>query len=108
MTQAFDGDDVETLRGLLLALEKAQRSPPEPIFVAVDELARLLNKSGSEILQDLDTLASLNFIEGPGAYRESDWLFRRLTRRGAVLADLVRDPSDWRRAIEAYAPFLTR
>lgn len=108
MTRKFDGGDFEALRTLLLALEDVQRSPPEPIFVAVGELAGLLHKSRSEIIESLDRLAGLNFIEGPGVYRERDWLFRRLTRRGAALADLIRDPNDWRKALEAYAPFLAR
>jgi len=108
MTRGIQGDDVEALRALLLSLENVQRSPPEPIFVAVGELARLLQRSRSEIIEGLDTLAGLNFIEGPGAYRESDWLFRRLTRRGEALAELIRDPNDWREALETYGPFLAR
>ncbi|MFO1104325.1 MAG: hypothetical protein U1E20_15630 [Methylocystis sp.] len=108
MTQGVRGDDVEALRALLLALENVQRSPPEPIFVAVGELAGLLQRSRSQIIEGLDALADLKFIEGPGAYRESDWLFRRLTRRGEALAELIRDPDDWREALEIYAPFLAR
>jgi hypothetical protein len=108
MTQGVRGDDVEALRALLLALEHVQRSPPEPIFVAVGELAGLLQRSRSQIIEGLDTLVDLNFIEGPGAYRESDWLFRRLTRRGEVLAELIRDPDDWREALAVYRPFLAR
>jgi DNA-binding Lrp family transcriptional regulator len=108
MTRGIHGDDVEALRALLLALENVQRSPPEPIFVAVGELAQLLQISRSEIIERLDRLAGLNFIEGPGAYRESDWLFRRLTRRGEALAELIRDPDDWREALETYGPFLAR
>jgi len=108
MTHGFGGGDVEALRSLLLALEDVQRSPPESIFVAVDELAHLLNRSRAEILDDLDRLAALEFIEGPGPYRKGDWLFRRLTRRGEALAELIRDPSDWRKAVEAYAPFFAR
>ena len=65
MTQAFDGDDVETLRGLLLALEKAQRSPPEPIFVAVDEL-HVPQQVGIGDPEDLDTLGKLEFYRGTG------------------------------------------
>ncbi|MGD9657788.1 MAG: hypothetical protein AB7U61_09145 [Methylocystis sp.] len=108
MTRGVHSDDVAALRALLLALESVQRSPPEPIFVAVGELAQLLHRSRSEIIEGLDTLAGLNFIEGPGAYRESDWLFRRLTRRGEALAALIRDPDDWREALETYGPFLAR
>ena len=108
MTRKFNGGEFEALRALLLALEDVQRSPPEPIFVAVGELAQILHRSRPEIIAALDTLAGLNFIEGPGVYRERDWLFRRLTRRGAALADLIRDPDDWRRALHAYAPFFAR
>ncbi|MBI1980356.1 MAG: hypothetical protein HYS63_02080 [Methylocystis sp.] len=108
MTREAQSGDVEALRALLLALETVQRSPPEPIFVAVGELAQLLHRSRSQIIEGLDTLAGLNFIEGPGAYLESDWLFRRLTRRGEALADLIRDPDDWRETLDAYAPFLAR
>jgi hypothetical protein len=70
--------------------------------------SRSSSPSANSIIAGLDTLAGLNFIEGPGVYRERDWLFRRLTRRGAALADLIRDPDDWRRALEAYAPFFAR
>jgi hypothetical protein len=108
MTGVVIGRDAETARALLLALEDVQRSPPEPIFVAVGELAQILHRSRPEIIAALDSLADLNFIEGPGVYRERDWLFRRLTRRGAALADLIRDPDDWRRALDAYAPFFAR
>ncbi len=108
MSRGVPGGEVEALRALLLALENVQRSPPEPIFVAVGELARRLQRSRSEIIEGLDMLAGLNFIEGPGAYRESDWLFRRLTRRGEALAELIRDPDDWREALETYGPFLAR
>ena len=108
MTGAAYGDDVDALRALLLALENVQRSPPEPIFIAVGELAARLQRSHAEIIEGLDTLAGLNFVEGPGAYLESDWLFRRLTRRGEALADLIRDPDDWREALETYGPFLAR
>lgn len=108
MTRWAPDEDVEALRALLLTLENVQRSPPEPIFVAVGDLARLLQRPRAQIIEGLDTLARLNFIEGPGAYRESDWLFRRLTRRGEALAGLIRDPDDWREALEAYGPFLPR
>ena len=95
--------DVDAYRGLLLALETHQRSPPEPIFVGVDDLARELGRRKSEISDALDYLSSLDLIEGPGAYR-GDWIFRKLTRRGAMLMDRIRDPDDWRDLKEIYAP----
>ena len=100
--------DVELLRTLLLELEREQRSPPEPIFVPVADFARELGKSRAEIAEALDHLVSLEFIEGPGAYRDDAWLFRRLTRRGVQLAAAVRDAREWLKVKDAYGAFMER
>lgn len=99
--------DVELLRLLLLELERDQRSPPEAFFAPVGDYARTLNRSAQEIVAALDLLAELDFIEGPGAYRD-DWLFRKLTRRGAQLAAAVRDANEWDKVKEAYGVLLER
>lgn len=98
--------DVEFLRGLLLELELAQRSPPEPIFTPIGDYAGRFGKSAREIVEALELLAELDFIEGPGAYRGDAWLFRKLTHRGAWLADAIKDPHFWRRAKETYGALL--
>jgi hypothetical protein len=100
--------DVEFLRELLLELLSVQRSPPEPIFAPIQTYADRFQKPKEEIVSGLELLAELNFIEGPGAYRDGAWLFRRLTHRGAWLADAIKDPRDWRRVKDAYGGLLER
>ena len=100
--------DVELMRLLLLELEKEQRSPPEPIFVPLADFAELLGRSRAEIAAALDLLAGLDFIEGPGAYHDDAWLFRKLTRRGEQLVAAVRDAREWGRVKEAYGDLLGR
>jgi hypothetical protein len=100
--------EVELMRLLLLELEKQQRSPPEAFFVPVDELARRLESTNGEITEGLDRLRELDFIEGPGPYRDDSWLFRKLTRRGEQLAAAVRDAREWRRVKEIYGGMLER
>lgn len=98
--------DVEFLRELLLELEAAQRSPPEPVFAPLQDYALQFQKSAREIVSALELLAALDFIEGPGAYRGDAWLFRKLTHRGEWLAAAIREPGDWRRVKEVYGGFL--
>ncbi|WP_036284060.1 DUF2513 domain-containing protein [Methylocystis sp. ATCC 49242] len=97
--------DVDVLRRLLLELEKEQRSPPEPIFVPLDDFARTLDKSTDEVGEALDLLLGLEFIDGPGAYKDA-WLFRKLTRRGVQLLDAIRDTDEWSKVKDAYNVFL--
>lgn len=98
--------DVDFLRELLLELETEQRSPPEPIFAPVADFARQYEKPAAEVVQSLELLAELELIDGPGAYRDDAWLFRKLTKRGLWLADAIRDPHYWRKVKEAYGGLL--
>lgn len=95
--------DVDLLRDLLLKLEDLERSPPEPIFIALEEVARTLDRLPFEIVAHLELLADLNFIDGPGAYKNGAWLFRKLTPRGCALADNIRDENIWREIKDSYA-----
>jgi hypothetical protein len=97
--------DVDLLRELLLTLERLQRSPPEPVFVACGELAQRLGRAEAEIEAHLERLANLDFIEGPGAHGDGFWLFRKLTQRGAALAGAIRDERDWRDVKGAYVDY---
>jgi hypothetical protein len=98
--------DVDLMRQLLLQLEKEQRSPPEAIFAPVEQYARLLDASNREVMAALDLLADLDFIEGPGAWRDDAWLFRKLTRRGVQLAAAVRDTREWGKVKDVYGALL--
>lgn len=95
--------DVELLRSLLLGLERAQRSPPEPIFIMLDDFARRFDRLPSEIEAHLDLLVDLDFIEGPGAYKDKTWLFRKLTKRGCWLVENIRDVQKWQEIKRDYA-----
>ncbi|PWB84351.1 MAG: hypothetical protein C3F11_01785 [Methylocystaceae bacterium] len=95
--------DLDLLRDLLLGLERAQRSPPEPIFVTLGDVARMFGRLPSEIEAHLDLLVRLDFIEGPGAYKDGLWLFRKLTKRGCWLVDNIRDARRWGEIKGTYA-----
>ena len=96
--------DVDLLRAILISLEAAERSPPEPIFVAIGELAASLSSTPFEITEHLEFLAQSDFIEGPGFYQEDSFLFRKVTRKGTVLIQAVRDKIDWEKIKSAYLP----
>ena len=98
--------NVDLMRQLLLHLEQEQRSPPEAIFAPVAQYARLLDASSRDVMAALDLLHDLEFIEGPGAWRDDAWLFRKLTRRGAQLAAAVRDAREWGRVKDVYGALL--
>jgi hypothetical protein len=86
--------DVDLLRDLMLALEPIERSPPEPVFLELDEMARTLGRSSETIGEHLNHLLVQGFIDGPGVYFD-DWLFRKLTPKGHALADNIRDARHW-------------
>ncbi|MDR3462787.1 MAG: DUF2513 domain-containing protein [Beijerinckiaceae bacterium] len=96
--------DVDLLRVILISLEAAERSPPEPIFVGLRELAASFATSPLDILNHLEYLAQSELIEGPGVYLEEEFLFRKLTRKGRVLVDAIRDLDDWTKVKSSYLP----
>jgi hypothetical protein len=100
--------DIELMRLLLLELEKEQRSPPEAFFLAVEEIARRVGRTNSEIAEALGLLLELDFIEGPGPYQDHGWLFRKLTRRGEQLVVAIRDAREWARVKANYGGLLER
>jgi hypothetical protein len=100
--------DADLLRDLLLRLEIEQRSPREPIFISLEGLAETLHRSRSEIETHLKFLSCRDFIDGPGAYEDGFWLFRKLTSKGRWLSDNIRDPVDWRNIKIAYGADVTR
>lgn len=89
------------MRDIALALETEERSPPEPIFLGLGDLAAQTGASRADIVQALDDLRALNLIEGPGAFSDS-WLFRRFTAKGSIFLSEVRDPRRWLEIKEAY------
>ena len=94
--------DVDLLRSLLLAAEELQRSPPEPIFLDLAALGRSLSRAPQDIADHLDLLVAEAFIEGPGRYNEDNWLFRKVTPRGHLLIDHIRDAAQWDEVKRAY------
>ncbi|MFO1135433.1 MAG: hypothetical protein U1E30_09645 [Rhodoblastus sp.] len=93
--------EFDTLRKAVLALEKLQRSPPEPIVLDIEEFAGALGSSRRGLELILARLTELRFIEGPGAYNDA-WLFRRLTRRGRLFVEEVRSERRWEEIKRAY------
>jgi DNA-binding MarR family transcriptional regulator len=93
--------NVDMMRLLLLELERRERSPAEPVFLPLDELAARLGTDREAIVDALQSLRERDFIEAPGPYRDQ-WLFRKLTRRGAALLGLVADEGEWRKVKRAY------
>jgi hypothetical protein len=100
--------DVDLMRLLLLELRRLQRSPPEGFVLPLEEIGLRLFRRKVEIVAALELLRELDFIEAPGAYLESAWIFRKLTRRGEELAALIADERDWSEAKEAYGDLLDR
>ncbi len=78
----------------MLALEPVERSPPEPVFLEMNEMAQALGQSRETIGAHLDLLLEQGFIDGPGVYYDA-WLFRKLTPKGHALADNIRDAQRW-------------
>ena len=78
--------DADLLRRLVFALERIERSPPEPFPLALPELAATVGMPHTSLEAALDELAALTLIEGPGRLAGM-WWFRRLTARGRVFAD---------------------
>lgn len=97
--------DVDLMRDVALALEAEQRSPPEPVFLEVTEMAAQLGALHADVVQALDGLRALSLIEGPGPYSDS-WLFRRITAKGRVFISEIRDPRRWREIKRAYGEIL--
>ncbi len=94
--------DVDLMRALV-ELSRAQRSPPEAFLLPLDDLSPRLGRRRGEIVDALETLSELDFIEAPGAYRAA-WIFRKLTRRGEALLSVIDDAGAWRAVKQAYAP----
>jgi DNA-binding MarR family transcriptional regulator len=97
--------DVDLLRDLMLALEPIERSPPEPIFLELDDIAQKTGQTPESIVAHLDLLLEQGFIEGPGIYRRA-WLFRKLTAKGQALADNIRDARNWDAVKQTYSSML--
>ncbi|QGM97596.1 hypothetical protein [Methylocystis parvus] len=100
--------DVDLMRLALLELKRLQRSPPEGFLLPLDDIAHRLERPRSELVEALELLRELDFIEAPGAYFNGAWIFRKLTKRGDELAELILDERDWGRVKEAYADLLER
>jgi hypothetical protein len=94
------------MRLVLLELKSLQRSPPEGFILPLDDIASRLDRRRPEIVAALDLLKELDFIEAPGAYMEAAWIFRKLTRRGDELAELISNERDWRKVKAAYSGLL--
>ena len=94
--------DADLLRRLMFALERMERSPPEPFPLALPELAATVGTPRAGLEPALDQLAALTLIEGPGRLGGM-WWFRRLTARGRVFTDETREEARWRAIKGAYS-----
>jgi hypothetical protein len=99
--------NVDLMRFLVLQLKRQERSPVEPIFLPLDDLAAQSGSHRDDILEALQSLRDSDFIEGPGPYQDQ-WIFRKLTHRGDTLHDLVVDERDWSTVKETYGTLLER
>lgn len=95
------GYDADLMRDIALELETLQRSPPEPILLELLDIAERNSRSCYDVVAALDALRRLDLIEGPGAFSDS-WLFRRITARGQVFVNEIRDPLHWRKIKQSY------
>jgi hypothetical protein len=100
------GRDVDLMRLLLLDLEERQLSPPEAFLLPLEEIASRFERTIAEIVAALEELREADFIDAPGAFREDAWIFRKLTRRGAQLADMIADLREWDKVKNAYVGLL--
>lgn len=89
------------MRDIALALEAEQRSPPEPVFLELTDMAVRRGVSRTDVVQALEDLRALSLIEGPGAFSDS-WLFRRVTAKGRVYLSEIRDPRRWQEIKRTY------
>jgi hypothetical protein len=99
--------NVDLMRFLVLQLKRRERSPVEPIFLPLEDLAAQSGSHRDDVLEALHSLSDADFIEGPGPYQDQ-WIFRKLTHRGDTLHDLVSDEKEWRKVKEAYGILLER
>ena len=95
-------NDVEFLRRLLLYLEERQVSPRATIIIDMEADAFDLDCDARMLKESLNLLLDLDYIEGPGL-DDAVWLFRKLSRKGALFLDTVRHPADWDRLKRRYA-----
>lgn len=94
-------DDLDLMRLVLLHLTQQERSPPESIFVSLLELGALWGADPEAVASALEFLCLRNFIEGPGRFDSDNFLFRKVTRKGRMLARAIDHPGDWK-AQKAY------
>jgi hypothetical protein len=97
--------NVDLLRELVLALEPLERSPPEPVFLELDDFALRMGQSPETVCAHLDLLSAQGFIDGPGIWQTA-WLFRKLTPKGQALADNIRDARGWEAIKRSYSSML--
>jgi hypothetical protein len=96
--------DVDLLRDIILMFERAERSPPEAIFLSLDELSATTGRGSDLVEAALIRLDMLRFIDGPGRYRNG-WLFRKLTPKGRFLAKEIRNKNRWAEIKKHYSLF---
>jgi hypothetical protein len=100
--------DFELVRLVLLHLEAAERSPPEPIFIDIAGLSSRFSALAERISESLALLQERGFIEGPGPYGVERYIFRKLTKKGKILVAALRDRKDWEEAKALYLPMAER
>ena len=88
--------DFDLARAILLAIEKEQKSPPEPFQIEIS------GRSADEIAFHVMLLADAGFIEAADFSTEHsrNWKPKRLTPAGKEFLDAVRNEKAWERAKE--------
>ena len=87
--------NVELLRELLFLLETRELSPRSTVIIAVDVEALDIGCPSEEIVDGLNLLLDLDYIDGPGEDEPGFWFFRKLTRKGRKFLTAARHPADW-------------
>ena len=95
--------DVDSMRNLLFILEERQVSPRATIIFSIQNAARELDCQSNEVLECLNLLQDLDYIEGPGQDEPGCWLFRKLTRKGVQFVRQTRSPQAWEKIKARFA-----
>jgi hypothetical protein len=79
----------------MFLLESRQASPRTIVIILPEEEARHLGTCTGSVLNGLNLLKDLDYIDGPGAESDGHWFFRKLTRKGADFVRITRRPDEW-------------
>ena len=74
-----------------------QVSPRSTIVIVLRDEAEAFDADHRLLMEAMNILLDIDYIEGPGPEGDDIWLFRKLTRRGIDFVEAAREPADWDR-----------